>query len=234
MIGRQVTFQLHTHAAVSASHIDPAAVDTGHRASQPQAVQVVAHRPRKLGTWAGQEFVHEFGGQQIGIVDGHIPRIGHHGAARRVGEIDGVPAIGGLELPPVEQYPIGQRIDPPFTVGLHQGELRVLNVTLSGLEDPDVRQGAQLVGAHVDRPTIDTTLVGEHRRLNQYGSARVIPSPRTGFGKELAGRPMPIGRVSGRLQEFAQHRFGLHTRCGCGHPRRRRALHCADRLRRGR
>ena len=161
LIGREVALQLHAHAAVSASHVHPAAVDTGQRAAQPQTAQVVAHRPHQLRARAGQQLVHELGGQQIGIVDRHIARVGHDRATRRVGEVHRVPAIGGLKLTPVKEYPVGQRIDPPFAIGLHQRELGILNITLVHLENPDVGQRAQLVGAHIDRPPVDAALVGE-------------------------------------------------------------------------
>ena len=144
-VSRRQIFQVDAGTAVATAHPGLAAVGTHHRATQPERrTEQIAHRVVHLRTRAGDQLADQFGGQLVGVGDRDVARIGYHGLAGGIGEVQRVALVGRLKLLPVKENAVGQPVDAPPAGRLDQFDRTGIGQrTLAGLEDSDIRQRAR-------------------------------------------------------------------------------------------
>jgi hypothetical protein len=170
-------------------------------------------------------------GQLIAVGHRDVAWIRHHRLAGRVGEVQRVALIGGLELLPVQEHPVGQLVDAPAARRLDQlDRTGIGQLSLGGLEHAHVGQRTELVGAHRDRNPFGAMGFDEHHVVDQQRTTGVVPRIGRRPGQELSRRQVPVGRISGGFEEFAQQHIGIHAGRRLGQVRRRRTLDGADGL----
>ena len=120
-VGGREAVELDARPAVAASDAGLAAVGARDGTSQSQRrTEQVAHGVGHLRSRAGNQFAHQFGRQLVGVGHRDVPRVGHHGLAGGVDEVQGVALVGRLELLPVQEHSVGQPIDAPAARRLDQ------------------------------------------------------------------------------------------------------------------
>ena len=232
-VGGGQFLQVDARAAVAPPDPVLAAVGPGHRPAQPQRRgEQVADRVRHLGPRPRQQLGHQLGGQLVVIGDRDIARVGNHGLAGRVGEVQRVAFVGGLELLPVQEDAVGQPVDSPAARRLDQLDRpRVGQHALGRLEHPHVGQRAQDVCPHGRRNPFGGTGFHEYHVVDQQRATGVVPGVGRRLGEELPRRQVPVGRIGCGLEEFAQQHVGIHARGRLGQIRRCRPVDGADGLR---
>jgi hypothetical protein len=98
----------------------------------------------------------------------YVARIGNHGLAGRVGEVQRVAFVRRLKLLPVQKDTVGQPVDSPATRRFDQLDRTwVWQHALGRLEHPHIRQRAQDVCPHVRRNPFGSTGFDEHHVVDQ-------------------------------------------------------------------